>query len=906
MTDDLPSTRTGEADTPFDPMAFLEAFFASHVITESAKEQVRRALCASPDRIIRPGLRNTPAVHPSDKTGESNVVESALEQGAAIILDGNDQVLYWVAQPAFKLRVTYRDARGKKVTIWTNPDFLVAMLIDGQAELVFIEVKPESILAKWSETTVDRVEFIDGSYRSRPAEAVAAAYGARYEFMTERTIPVDAVRNALLISDFVGASQSILPETVEAIRSTIGQNIGISLRELTRRHPPDQVLALIADKVIWADLANEPYHSEGRGRLFLNRSIAESHRKQVAPVHFAESPPVVVAEDGRAVRWNGKPFRIIVVTHEKISLQDEIGGSVIALPSDEFERLAVVGDISSVEDAASDWVAKERERRMRRGPKAWDVATRRLQLLEAEEQAQERGSATASATPLRTLTRWRASYRQAELDLGWGMLGLLPQDNVGNRTNHGPADRAELIKAAVVDIYESGESTTILHVYGELIHMCKEKGYDPPAYETVRQAVHKAVIAKQARIRHGSKVGAAEAGPSLAPSIIAPHGSFGWSQAHCDHTLLDIELVDHETGVSLGRPWLTLIIDSYSRAIIGLSLSFDPPSRRSVFRAVRDCIRRHRRLPSMLVLDGGKEFRSRAFETFAMAYRMTIRWRAASNPRFGAEIESLLGGFTKSILHALRGGTKATKNVRQLTKETTPSNRAVWDLLSFAGFVEDWISDVYHARPHPAHHLPPPVRLSKSQEWSGERVRRIVAYSDAFYVATLPEIDGDTRKVDHRTGIKIDNAHYWHTDFALGEVAGKDVAVRQDPDDIRFAYAFVRGRWVRAQAAVYMDLGALSATELAAASAEFDRLVTITGQARAKTAEALAKLLRTARGHESVALARRKAAAERAAIERSANGTKSANSTPLRPSPTYVAADEVELPELFADDEEIA
>lgn len=39
----------------------------------------------------------------------------------------------------------------------------------------------------------------------------------------------------------------------------------------------------------------------------------------------------------------------------------------------------------------------------------------------------------------------------------------------------------------------------------------------------------------------------------------------------CDHTRADVLLVDHD-GQLLGRPWLTTVIDTYSRCIIGINL----------------------------------------------------------------------------------------------------------------------------------------------------------------------------------------------------------------------------------------------------------------------------------------------------------------------------------------------
>ncbi|MGH2248908.1 Mu transposase C-terminal domain-containing protein, partial [Enterococcus faecalis] len=43
-----------------------------------------------------------------------------------------------------------------------------------------------------------------------------------------------------------------------------------------------------------------------------------------------------------------------------------------------------------------------------------------------------------------------------------------------------------------------------------------------------------------------------------------------------DHTLLDIFILDQKGN--LNRPWLTIIMDAYSRALAGYFLSFDAPN----------------------------------------------------------------------------------------------------------------------------------------------------------------------------------------------------------------------------------------------------------------------------------------------------------------------------------------
>jgi putative transposase len=57
-----------------------------------------------------------------------------------------------------------------------------------------------------------------------------------------------------------------------------------------------------------------------------------------------------------------------------------------------------------------------------------------------------------------------------------------------------------------------------------------------------------------------------------------------------DHTLCDVHLVDEKTGKRIGRPWLTLVVDHYSGAILGYHLSLNPPSAASVIAALRHAI----------------------------------------------------------------------------------------------------------------------------------------------------------------------------------------------------------------------------------------------------------------------------------------------------------------------------
>ena len=101
------------------------------------------------------------------------------------------------------------------------------------------------------------------------------------------------------------------------------------------------------------------------------------------------------------------------------------------------------------------------------------------------------------------------------------------------------------------------------------------------------------------------------------------HGERPFHIAHIDHTELDIELVDSKTGKNLGRPWMTLLIDAFSRKILAVYLTLDPPSYRSNLMVMRECVKKNGRLPQILVVDGGKDFSSVYFESFLAMFEIT-------------------------------------------------------------------------------------------------------------------------------------------------------------------------------------------------------------------------------------------------------------------------------------------
>ena len=143
-----------------------------------------------------------------------------------------------------------------------------------------------------------------------------------------------------------------------------------------------------------------------------------------------------------------------------------------------------------------------------------------------------------------------------------------------------------------------------------------------------------------------------------------------------DHTLLDIELVDDDSREPMGRPWVTICIDIYTRMVVGFSLNLHAPSAHSAGQAVINAI-----LPKTKILeelgieeewpcfgimlrlhmDNGKEFHGKMLEEACELYEIDMEYRPPGKPNWGAHIERYMKTLADH-LKTYRGSTHGAKD----------------------------------------------------------------------------------------------------------------------------------------------------------------------------------------------------------------------------------------------------
>ncbi len=761
---------------------------------------------APPARRVESRAGNVSVRYPSRKMGVVIQAESHRNELAAVYaMEHDPQVLAFYDQPP-PLKLTYLAPSGRRVGVLHTPDFFV-LRVDS---ICWEEWKLEAELERLAEVMPARYVRSSTGWSCPPGEAVAAAWGFAYRVRSSAEIDWVFQRNFQFLADYLHPTcPSVAPAVTARVLARVAAQPGISLAELLANAEgwsSDQIYTLLAHDALGIDLHTAPLAEPERVAIFPDRLSAQSASPQRAPA-----------------------------TTGRLSL-----APTAFAPS--TPALAPTTDTAAGFDAAVQTNGEGQELLARANPAALAEANRRYALITPLLHGRP---AAAESPPARTLRLWMAAFRAAQARYGAGYLGLLPRAAArGNRTPRLPEATRQLLADVITTWYETPTQPSKLSVYGRLLQLCAERGLLAPSYTTFAAALRNRPRYHQTLQRQGTRAAYAHEPWYWELSLTTPrHGDRPFEIVHLDHTEVDLELVCGRTGRSLGRPWLTFLVDAYSRRVLALSLSFDPPSYRACMHILRRCVHCHGRLPQILVVDGAKEFASIYLESLLARYEVVKKTRPGAKPRFGAVIERLFGTTNTTFVYNLVGNTQLTRQVRQVTASLNPQHLARWSLDSLDRALHRWIDEVYDVADHPALGQSPQACFVAGLAQGGERRHRQIAYDDGFVMQTLPTTPRGVATVQPNLGVKICSIYYWADAFRDPLVERLAVPVRYDPTNVGQAYAFVQGRWVRCISEQYARLAGRSEREIQLASDELRRRQALHGQRFALRARQLGEFL---------------------------------------------------------------
>lgn len=494
-------------------------------------------------------------------------------------------------------------------------------------------------------------------------------------------------------------------------------------------------------------------------------------------------------QPGTAVSYSGKLGHIThILDFESVLVKESLTGKpervrITDLSPLESNSPARHPDPQVVED--DDWrVAQERFEIIR--PLLNKIGRSRA---DVSDRAKETGKHT------NTLYKWISQYE------GQGRItALLPRERNDKGTSRLSSEIEAVIQSSIEDEYLTQQRKSIAKVCEVVRNRCLTAGLDVPHNNTIRNRISALSTELTIAKRKGKKFADQQFSPIEGKF---PGADYPYAVLQMDHTKLDIILVDDIHRRPIGRPWITLAIDVFSRMVAGSYVAFDPPGALSTGLCLAHAIlpkdtwlTKHDihtewplwGLPTKILVDNAKEFRGNMLQRACQQYGINLEWRPVARPHFGGHIERLLGTFLKEI-HTLPGTTFSNIQARG---DYDSDGHAVMTLTEFERWLATYIVEVYHCREHSALGMSPLEKLKQGifgdSQRPGSGLPPKIVDEERLRLDLMPFVERTIQDY----GVLINDVHYYHDvlrRWINATVPGhpkvrRKFMFRQDPRDI--------------------------------------------------------------------------------------------------------------------------
>ena len=178
-----------------------------------------------------------------------------------------------------------------------------------------------------------------------------------------------------------------------------------------------------------------------------------------------------------------------------------------------------------------------------------------------------------------TVRRWLLQYENGGRSYG----ALIPRTFGRKRSSRIPHDDTALAWACLKKHYFTKGGPSLKEAYGYFVHERQKLTQTLPGIEAATAGMSLSSFRRLASSVSAYERDRIRIGPTFAAhkwrhSVGGIYSTRPLERVEMDHTVLDIYVVDDEWLIPLGRPTLTLLIDSYSNYILALYVGFEGES----------------------------------------------------------------------------------------------------------------------------------------------------------------------------------------------------------------------------------------------------------------------------------------------------------------------------------------
>ena len=306
----------------------------------------------------------------------------------------------------------------------------------------------------------------------------------------------------------------------------------------------------------------------------------------------------------------------------------------------------------------------------------------------------------------RTAARWFKSYSESDESI----FALIPKhQKKGKRTRKTDTDKFFEKALERYLVQEKPSVNSAYRFYKDLVVLENDKVVGEPliplTYKAFKNRIDKLPQYEVMLARYGKRI--ADIAYSKVEGHIRPTRVL--ERVEIDHTPLHLILLDDELEIPLGRPTLTLLVDTYSHCIVGFHFGFKEPCYDAVRRAMLHAMKPkdwlkgqypdvvnswpcHGKIET-LVVDNGAEFWSESLELACEELGINVQFNPVAKPWLKPFVERMFGTINTLLLDPVPG--KTFSNI--LKKYDYDSKKdAIMRFSTFMDVFHQWVVDVYH------------------------------------------------------------------------------------------------------------------------------------------------------------------------------------------------------------------
>lgn len=363
-----------------------------------------------------------------------------------------------------------------------------------------------------------------------------------------------------------------------------------------------------------------------------------------------------------------------------------------------------------------------------------------------------------------TIYRWMTRFEKTGLVSS--LIRTPRSDKGGSRLS---LELEQVIQRVIEAEYLNDQRRKVSHVYRAIKLACQEDGLIPPNHTTIYQRINALSEQQRMSARVGKKAAKEKYGQLTGRF---PGGDYPLAVVQIDHTPMDVIVLDEEDRLPIGRPFVTLGLDVYTKMCHGFCITLEHPSTLSVGLCVAHGVARKDEWlakrdifaewpiygkPRTIHTDNAKEFVGKTLARACEEHGIKQDFRPPGQPNYGPHIERVFRTFMSEV-HTLPG-TTFSNVANKLAYDS--EGRACMTLKELELWFTVFIVYVYHQKPHKGISDIPPINLYSqavhgTDKQPGVGMPMAIPDEDRFRLDFTPYL----MRVVQREGVVIDYITY--------------------------------------------------------------------------------------------------------------------------------------------------